>query len=149
VNTDSSFSSRRAEAPGAADFPNESKKPSPAGEIKMKTIAKRRPVPTNHSRQNGTTDDAFKEQLVATLEALNSGDFSVRLPLNWSGMDGTVAYGINSIAARLERFNSSLGRLRLHVGEEGKISERLTVGDAVGQWAERIEAINALLGEGA
>ena len=47
----------------------------------------------------------------------------------------------------MERFNSSLLRLRRQVGQEGKINGRLSIGDSVGDWAERVEAINALVDE--
>ncbi|HEX2100276.1 MAG TPA: HAMP domain-containing protein, partial [Candidatus Synoicihabitans sp.] len=87
------------------------------------------------------------ERLLTTLDAVSEGDFSVRLPASWTGLEGKVAESLNSICARLERFNTSLLRLRKRVGEEGKIGERLTMGDSVGGWAERVEAINALVDE--
>ena len=49
------------------------------------------------------------------------------------------------IVSRLQRFNANLVRLRRQVGDEGRIGERLAIGDAVGSWADRIEAINAIL----
>jgi signal transduction histidine kinase/CheY-like chemotaxis protein/HAMP domain-containing protein len=86
-------------------------------------------------------------ELVATLTAIEEGDFSARLPADWTGLHGKVAESINSIAARLERSNASLLRLRRLVGQEGKIGERLSLGDSIGSWAERVEAINALVDE--
>ncbi|MEY2408780.1 MAG: hypothetical protein QOF48_1450 [Verrucomicrobiota bacterium] len=85
--------------------------------------------------------------LAITLEMVRDGDFTARLPSDWTGVEGKVADGVNLIASRLERFNSSLLRLRQRVGQEGKIAERLGVGDAIGSWAERIEAINSLVDE--
>ena len=85
------------------------------------------------------------KQLVVALEAVRDGDFSLQLPSNWTGLEGKVADSLNAIATRMARFNAGLVRLRCHVGEEGKISERLPIGDAVGSWAERVEAINALV----
>src|SRR4051794_9241149 len=92
-------------------------------------------------------DQEFMSRLVSALESLRDGDFSQRLPSNWSGLPGKVADSVNAITMRMERFNTSLVRLRRNVGEEGKIGERLQIGDAVGSWAERIEAINALVDE--
>jgi HAMP domain-containing protein/CheY-like chemotaxis protein/signal transduction histidine kinase len=89
----------------------------------------------------------FMRQLVATLDAVEEGDFSVRLPVDRTGLEGRAATSFNAICARMERFNTSLLRLRRQVGEEGKISERLVIGDSVGGWSERIEAINALVDE--
>ncbi|HEY1172203.1 MAG TPA: HAMP domain-containing protein [Verrucomicrobiae bacterium] len=94
-----------------------------------------------------TRDDDFMKQLLAMLNAVEDGDFSARLPSDLTGLEGKVADRFNTIAARLERFNQNLLRLRRQVGEEGKIKERMAVGDSNGDWAERIEAINALVDE--
>src|SRR5438046_10315175 len=87
----------------------------------------------------------FKKQLLATLGAVRDGDFSARLPSDWTGLDGKVADAVNQIASRMERANANLLRLRHAVGEEGQLGERLALGDSVGGWAERIEAINVLV----
>ena len=89
----------------------------------------------------------FMKQLLDTLGDLGDGDFSARLPSEWLGLEGRVADRINEIASRMENFNTSLLRLRRQVGEEGKIGERLALGDSVGHWADRIEAVNALVDE--
>ncbi len=90
-------------------------------------------------------DPAFMKQLVVALGALRDGDFTVRLPSDWTGLEGRVAGDLNAISGRMERFNTILLRLRRQVGEEGKIGERLPIGDAIGSWAERVEAINDLV----
>jgi HAMP domain-containing protein len=91
-------------------------------------------------------DDAeFKRQLLGALTSMRDGNFSVRLPSDWVGLDGKVADTVNAIASRMERFNTGLLRHRQSVGEEGKLGERLEMGDNIGSWAERIDAINALV----
>src|SRR5580693_6115927 len=94
---------------------------------------------------NGSPNGDFSKELALTLEAIDQGDFSVRMSPQLLGLEGKVSEHINAIAARLERFNGSLLRLRRQVGQEGRINERLSFTDAVGSWAERIEAINALV----
>ena len=94
---------------------------------------------------DGPNDVGFMKGLLAVLGELDKGDFSARLPSDWTGLEGRVADRVNEIASRLENFNKSLLRLHYQVGEEGKIGERLPLGDSVGNWAERIEAINALV----
>ena len=91
------------------------------------------------------TDTDFKRQLLAALAEMRHGNFSVRLPSDWIGLEGKVADTVNALFARNERFNTNLRRLRHTVGEEGKLDERLPLGDSAGGWAERIEAINALV----
>src|SRR3982751_2094449 len=101
----------------------------------------------NGSRSNPRelSQDEFMKRLVTALDAVRDGDFTETLPSNWTGLEGKVADSLNNIANRMSRFNTSLLRLRRQVGEEGKIGERLAVGDAVGSWAERVEAINSLV----
>ena len=103
------------------------------------------PQTATDSEGNSLPDGEFKRQLLSALGALQNGDFSVRLPSDWIGLDGKVADSVNQIASRLERSNGNLLRLRHAVGEEGKLGERLALGDSVGGWAERIEAINVLV----
>ena len=97
------------------------------------------------SNRVGLNGDHFKSQLLSTLTALKGGDFSVRLPSDLGGLEGKVADTFNEIVERMDRFGDSLFRLRKEVGLRGKINERLPMGDSVGGWAERIEAINALV----
>jgi HAMP domain-containing protein/signal transduction histidine kinase/DNA-binding response OmpR family regulator len=113
---------------------------------KRKTVVKQ-PSPLRTNNGNGAHDADFMKQLVAALAAVRDGDFSARLSTDFPAIEGRAAEHFNAIAARLERFNVSLLRLRRQVGEEGKINERLTLGDSIGNWAERIEAINALVDE--
>ncbi len=84
-------------------------------------------------------------ELLDALTAVREGDFSVRLSSDWPGLEGRVADNLNVIVSRMARFNTGLRRLRSRVGEEGRINERLPLADSVGDWAERIEAINALV----
>src|SRR5262245_21603188 len=89
--------------------------------------------------------DDFKKQLLTMLAALRDGDFSARLPSDLTGLDGKVADTLNEVASRAQRFNQDIFRLRNEVGRKGKIDERLAMGDAVGGWADRVEAVNSLV----
>ncbi|HYC69630.1 MAG TPA: HAMP domain-containing protein [Opitutaceae bacterium] len=94
-----------------------------------------------------SSDEDFKHLLLDTLVALRDGNFEARMSTKWRGVDGRIAETLNEIGGRLERFNTNVLRLRRQVGEEGRINERMTMGDAVGHWADRVEAINALVDE--
>jgi methyl-accepting chemotaxis protein len=93
---------------------------------------------------NGLADDLFKRQLLASLIALQEGDFSTRMPGDLTGLDGKIADAFNKVVGRVERFGNSLNRLRTEVGRKGKFDERLSVGDAVGGWSDATEAVNSL-----
>src|SRR2546422_10212806 len=83
--------------------------------------------------------------LLAALTALKKGDFSVRLPLEWTGVAGKVADTFNEVLDRNERMARELERLSRVVGKEGKITQRASLGDVSGAWADSIASVNALI----
>ncbi len=107
----------------------------------------RLPVNGNHVPDDLSDDDHFFIELDRTLRSVVDGDFSARVSNRWPHQKARMAESVNMIAGRLERFNKNLLRLQRLVGEEGRINMRMPMGDAVGNWAERIEAINELLDE--
>jgi methyl-accepting chemotaxis protein len=105
------------------------------------------PTPAGRLDRNGIISDGddFKRQLLTVMASINGGDFSARLPADLTGMDGKLADVFNQVATRMEFFGKNVSRLRNEVGRKGKIAERMPMGDAVGEWAERIESINSLV----
>jgi CheY-like chemotaxis protein len=83
--------------------------------------------------------------LLATLKAYKKGDFSARMPLDWTGTVGKVADTVNDIVESSQRMSKELARLSRVVGREGKMGQRASMGDVTGEWAEDIHSINALL----
>ncbi|HUS06832.1 MAG TPA: HAMP domain-containing protein [Bryobacteraceae bacterium] len=84
-------------------------------------------------------------QLLTTLVAYQKGDFSARLPLDWTGMPGKVADTLNSIIEINQRMFTEVMRLSAVVGKEGKLSQRANMGDVGGAWAQKVESINTLI----
>jgi hypothetical protein len=70
--------------------------------------------------------------LLTALSALRKGDFSVRLPLDWTGVAGKVADTFNEVIELNERMADELERISRVVGKEGKINERVTLGAVSG-----------------
>jgi len=123
----------------------------PAAEPERSSRPARRKTRQPRSRvapgRNAPARDVFLNQLVEALVAIEEGEFAVRLPSHWTGVEGRAAASVNAIAAQLKRFNQGLLSLRRQVADEGKIHTRMSPGDAVGSWAERIEVINGLVDE--
>ena len=67
-------------------------------------------------------------ELLAALTALRRGDFSVRLPVEWTGVAGKVADAFNDVIELNERMANELERLSRVVGKEGKITQRAVAG---------------------
>ncbi|AUX44833.1 diguanylate cyclase [Sorangium cellulosum] len=92
-------------------------------------------------------DALDRRQLLLALTALKKGDFSVRLPLDWAGLDGKVADTFNDVVELNEKLAKELHRLSRVVGKEGKLSQRAFIGEVSGSWADEIACMNALIGD--
>ena len=62
-----------------------------------------------------------RRQLLVALTALKKGDFSVRLPIEWEGLNGKIADTFNDVIELNEKMAKELERLSRVVGKEGKI----------------------------
>ena len=97
--------------------------------------------------QEPMTTELDGRELLSALTALKRGDFSVRLPVEWTGMAGKIADTFNDVIELNERMADELDRLGRVVGKEGKISERASLGDVSGSWADSIASVNALVSD--
>src|ERR1700693_264281 len=77
---------------------------------------------------NGTwsEEDSRARALLNALTALNCGNVAVRLPLDWTGMEGKVANTFNEIVAANERTTQEIARLRQEVGDTKVLLSALT-----------------------
>src|SRR3989440_99924 len=101
--------------------------------------------PRNGSRLNGGELDA--KQLLSALVAVQRGDFSVRLPDDWTGIAGKIADTFNEIAGTNLRMTQELERIGRVVGKEGRITQRASLGDVSDSWVEAVRSINDLIGD--
>ena len=85
--------------------------------------------------------------LLNTLIAFRDGDFSVRLPVDRTGIEGKICDTLNDILKLNGRMASEFARIASAVGKEGKISHRANLGAASGDWAECIDRVNSLIGD--
>src|SRR5579875_2101720 len=85
--------------------------------------------------------------LLSALTALKKGDFTVRMPLHWTGLAGKVADSFNEAVELNQRMARELDRLSRAVGKEGRITQRASLGDVSGSWSEAINSVNDLIGD--
>ena len=83
--------------------------------------------------------------LLDALHALRLGRTGVRLPRDWVGLAGRVADAFNDVVEQNERMAEELARLSRVVGKEGKLSQRLSLGDVTGFWRESVGSVNDLI----
>jgi hypothetical protein len=75
-----------------------------------------------------------RRQLLLALQSVRSGDFSVRLPNDWSGIDGKIADTFNEIVAGNQTIAQELRRVGQVVGKEGRTRERTRFDYSKGAW---------------
>jgi HAMP domain-containing protein/CheY-like chemotaxis protein/signal transduction histidine kinase len=92
---------------------------------------------------NGTPDSS--QDLLHALQAMRSGDFSVRMMGNHLGIEGKIADTFNEIVAANQRMAQQLERVGQVVGREGKTRQRVKFGLASGSWADMEGSVNTLI----
>jgi HAMP domain-containing protein/CheY-like chemotaxis protein/signal transduction histidine kinase len=84
-------------------------------------------------------------ELLHALQAMRTGDFSVRLPGDRTGLEGKIADTFNEIVAANERMASELAHVGQVVGREGKTRTRVKFGLQGGSWAAMEASVNDLV----
>ena len=83
--------------------------------------------------------------LLKTLVAFKKGDFSVRLPGEWTGEAGKIADTLNDIIELSDKTAKEVERVSRVVGKEGKIMHRASLPAASGSWLRLIDSTNLLI----
>ena len=91
------------------------------------------------------SDDLDLKQLLKTLVAVKKGNFSLRMPIDQTGVAGKVADTLNDIIELNEKMAAELERVSAVVGKEGKITQRASLGNAGGAWAAQVDSVNSLI----
>jgi HAMP domain-containing protein/signal transduction histidine kinase/DNA-binding response OmpR family regulator len=99
-------------------------------------------------RKNGNnhpeSDSSELAVILETLLSVRNGDFSVRLPVVWTGLTGRIADTFNEIVAANQQMALELRRLGQTLGKEGKIRERVRFNMPNGAWGEMEGSVNTL-----
>ena len=97
-------------------------------------FASRQPADAN----GGTGHNGFDiRQLLQALLAARNGDFSARLPSDWTGVEGKIADAFNDIMVANETMARELDRVSRVVGKEGKIGQRASFSSCGGAWRSK------------
>jgi HAMP domain-containing protein len=83
--------------------------------------------------------------LLDVLAQLQAGDFSARMPLDWTGVAGKVADGFNEVIIANQTLGDELGRVSRVVGKQGELSQRLALGGSTRIWSGSVESVNSLI----
>ena len=83
--------------------------------------------------------------ILQSLKTMKEGDFSVRLPVSWTGLPGKIADNFNEIVIANEQMAFELKRVGQAVGKEGKTRERIRVEHRRGAWDDMEVSVNTLV----
>jgi HAMP domain-containing protein/CheY-like chemotaxis protein/putative methionine-R-sulfoxide reductase with GAF domain len=103
------------------------------------------PVPGRNGKSKSASEPIDLAVILASLQSMRDGDFTVRLPGTWVGLAGKVADTFNDIAAANQHMAQELKRLGQSVGKEGKTRERARFHGTRGAWGEMEVSVNTLV----
>ncbi|MCC2960423.1 response regulator [Massilia sp. IC2-278] len=83
--------------------------------------------------------------LLTTLMALKKGDFSVRMPSDWTGVSGKIADTLNDIIETKQKMVETVTEVSRVVGREGHLTQRADVPGVVGGWSTIVSSVNTLI----
>ncbi len=83
--------------------------------------------------------------LLNVIARVKEGDFSVRMPLDWTGVPGKVADGLNDIIIANQLLERELARVSNLVGTQGQLSQRAALVGQTHGWSESIGSVNCLI----
>ena len=83
--------------------------------------------------------------LLSVLAQVKGGDFSARMPLEWTGVAGKVADGLNDVIMANQALEAELARVSRVVGKQGALSQRVGLGGWAQSWSGSVESVNSLI----
>ncbi len=83
--------------------------------------------------------------LLSVLAQVREGDFTVRMPLDWTGVPGKVADGFNDVIIANQALEAELARVSRVVGKQGELSQRVAIRGSTQSWSGSVESVNSLI----
>ena len=96
---------------------------------------------------NGAKARRDANVLLSTLIAFKRGNFSVRMPVDQTDLEGKIADALNDVLEINQKMVSEFERISRAVGKDGKITQRASIGSVTGAWADCVESVNSLIGD--
>src|SRR5215469_9041213 len=89
--------------------------------------------------------DFALEELLRSLQAMQGGDFSVRLPGNQTGIVGKISDTFNEIVATNQSMAQQLEQVGDVVVRQGRTRQRVKLGLSHGAWGGMERSVNTLI----
>src|SRR5688500_18751893 len=109
------------------------------------SATKRRAAEAAAGNGDGKRDERALEELLNALTKAADGYFTQRLRGRRTDVIGDLQRAVNTILERNAAMTREMGRVARVVGREGRMTERASLGNVEGGWAEGIESVNSLV----
>jgi hypothetical protein len=126
--------------------------PPPNGQSKSRSRT------TENGSQNGKkqvsgpekyhSDELDIRELIRVLSEVKHGNFSVRMPVDQTGLSGKICDALNDILMLNESLVEELTRASYTIGKQGHLNHRVSLPKfAKGSWATSVDSINSLISD--
>jgi signal transduction histidine kinase/HAMP domain-containing protein len=102
-------------------------------------------MPPTTKSPMGPIDSIDLKVLLTVLARVKEGDFTARVPLDWTGAAGRVAENLNDVIVANQTLEAELDRISHVVGDQGKLSQRILPGGNTQTWSESVKSVNSLI----
>ncbi|PSQ80982.1 MAG: hypothetical protein BRD46_03160, partial [Bacteroidetes bacterium QS_8_68_15] len=99
--------------------------------------------PSQNGQKDGMTA-AETEELLDVLQDMRRGDFTRRMSVS-EGQSGQVAQALNDVIEQNESLVNELSRVRVSVGKQGELDQRVSLPGLTGDWVNAMNAVNNLI----
>jgi len=103
------------------------------------------PLPKQNGKSKSDDGAIDLTVILASLQSMRDGDFTVRLPGTWVGLAGKIADTFNEIVSANQHMAQELKRVGHVVGKQGKTRERTRFHESRGAWGEMEVSVNTLV----
>ena len=84
------------------------------------------------------------KDILATLAAIDRGDFSITLNDEGDSIEAQIAQEVNSLAQRLSLVSFEISRISKEIGIDGQFGGQAEIDDLEGEWKELIYDFNKM-----
>ncbi|MBN8853441.1 MAG: HAMP domain-containing protein [Sphingobacteriales bacterium] len=121
---------------------------------KSKTTGK--PTIVSSSSNNGSShwaetspDESLvnDKELLRILMQVRNGNFSVRMPIDETGIKGKICDTLNEIISLNEEMMREFTKAGNTIGKQGKLTQRIEVPNAKGSWATGVDSLNSMISD--
>jgi HAMP domain-containing protein/signal transduction histidine kinase/DNA-binding response OmpR family regulator len=112
---------------------------------------RKRTTPSHTDLVDEVTDHASalldSKELLRVLSEVKSGNFTVRMPIDQTGLNGKICDTLNEIITLNEKMMQEFTHAGNTIGKQGKLTQRIELPAAKGSWKDGVESLNTMISD--